>query len=210
MSEPKKMSWSDIEDGIKIVLPEKTKLIERLKSAYEKRTKDDSENKDYFDINEKAENCFVYAVFKDCVCLGKYKNRKLELMDKNCDVDKLLELRVFNKYFEARVIYSFEKDAFFYRYLDDYNESNNLYIYKEQHYIDGEWQGEEFKSKIRSLPELPFLKDENNKTIDKFKDKDLKLLIKTYIKFDSDGSPEVADWRLAGFLAGGNEVECDG
>lgn len=209
MSGTKKIRWSDIEEEIVNVIPKE--LIDRLKGIYE--TKEDSSNKDYFDVNEKAENCFVYAVFKDCVCFGKYINKELnEGFKKKYNADKLLELRIFNRCFEVRVIYSFEKDAFFYRYLDDYNENNNLYIYKEQHYLDGEWQKDgKFKSKIRSLPELPFLKDKNNETIEKFKDKALKLLIKTYIKFDEDGSPEVADWRLAGFIAGENEeVECCG
>ncbi len=234
MSEPKKISWADIEEEIKNVINET--LHNRLKNNCtedSQESKDKSINEAQFDVNEKAEKCFVYAVFKDHVCFGKFVNMKfcdkfkndnklsqngkneLLLNDKNKinGKDNLLELRVFNKCFEVRVIYSFEKDEFLYRYLDDYNESNNLYIYPEQHYLDGEWQGDEFKSRIRSLPKLPFLKDENNEpiNIDTYKGKDLKLLIKTYIKFDGEGSPEVEDWRLAGFIAGENEeVECCG
>lgn len=208
MGDTKEMNWSDIEVEIKNVIPQD--LIGRLKSIYENRTEDDSDNKQKFIVSEKDVNSFVYAVFKDHVCFGKFVNMKFCDKFKNDneftqnDTNNLLELRVFNRCFEVRVIYSFEQDKFLYRYLDDYNESKKLYIYKEEHYLDGEWQKDgKFKSKIRNLPELPF----NTET---YKDQDLKLLIKSYIKFNDDGSPEVADWRLAGFKAGGNEVECDG
>ncbi len=203
MCDTKEMNWSDIEVEIKNVIPHN--LIGRLKSIYENRTEEDSDNKEKFKVSEKDENCFIYAVFKDRVCFGKYINKELnnEFKEKY-DVNKLLELRVFNRCFEVRVIYSFEQDKFLYRYIDDFNKYNDMFIYREQHYLDGEWQKDgKFKSKIRNLPELPF-------NAEAYKDQDLKLLIKTYIKFNDDGSPEVADWRLAGFKAGRNEVECDG
>jgi hypothetical protein len=144
---------------------------------------------------------FVYAVFNDNICYGKCIFGKLSENLISNNIKKLLELRVFNNDYEIRFIYSGEQGKLLDRYLDD--TDNDLYKYEEKHFLDGEWKNGKFQNNLRSCPSLPF-------DTSKYENQDLKLLIKSYIRFNDDGSAETADWRLAGFWAGDEEVECNG
>ncbi len=187
-------NWNNTENEIAKMIPQNIKV--RIMDAICKNESEESVDIVQKDVTGNIKSCFAYAVFKDCVCYGKYVDGKLSEGLVSNNINKLLELRVFNEFFEVRVIYSFEKDKLLYRYLDDYDESGELFIYKEEHYLDGEWKNGRFQNDIRSCPKLPFNES-------KYSGKELKMRINSHIRFDDDnGFPEIKDWRLAGFTDG--------
>lgn len=106
------------------------------------------------------------------------------------DIRHLLEVRVFNRDSELKIMRPTIADKFTYRFIDD-SANQNDYI-EEKHYLDIDEKksdGFEYTATGGGKYSLPVKNAE-------------KILIRNYISYDSQGIAQITDYRLVEYLCG--------
>ena len=139
----------------------------------------------------KNEHTYIYAVCTDKVYWLIINNTQ----DKDIDVSKLLELRVFNENAEYRLIRPTIDTEFYERIKEDTDNIRSEEYYDQWMYLDIDTKksgdGREVYSISGGKYELPVNQQY-----------DLQIKVRNYIDYDEYGQVKAADWRLAGFGKG--------
>lgn len=139
----------------------------------------------------KNEHTYIYAACTDKVYWLSIKNAE----DKDIDVSKLLELRVFNERAEYRLIRPTIDMEFYERIKEDADNIRSEEYYDQWLYLDIDTkksgEGREVYSISGGKYELPVNQQY-----------DMQIKVRNYVEYDECGQARTADWRLAGFGKG--------
>lgn len=107
------------------------------------------------------------------------------------DTDHLLELRVFDKDKELKIMRPTIADEFFYRIIDDTKNFDDNYI-EEEHYLDIDTKKSKGMDYVTTGGGRYTLPIENAE----------RVLIRNYISYDEQGIAQITDFRVVKYIGG--------
>ena len=139
----------------------------------------------------KNEHTYIYAACTDKVYWLSIKNAE----DKDINVSKLLELRVFNEKAEYWLIRPTTDMEFYERIKEDTDNIKSEEYYDQWMYLDIDTKKSDKGREVYSISGGKYELPVNQQY-------DMQIKVRNYVEYDECGQARAADWRLAGFGKG--------